>query len=386
MKFTHASLAKFFEERPTGICWDETRGLGSYKTGRGDIMLFVQYRLGNGKQRKKTLGKLQELPLPEFRALALKYTMAARHGEDLVEAQRIKDAPRLTLSEAYEAYCMSLKRKGASPATLSLNAQNYGKRLERLAGRELASLTRTEVRAFHASWGKAGHFTVANQTLRLLRTIINFSRKRLDAADLHENVCEAVELFQERGERKVISAAELAAWWRQTGLIANPLRCCYWRGLLLTGLRRQELASLRWEHVLADRIKIICPKGGVKRAFELFITDELRLMFPHSPWVFAAASSTGYMLNPFDVNLPGSAPHAVRRTFASLATECGIDPYTLRFLLNHSTGAGNDVTSRYVIPSWEHRAAASRKVAAHVIEVVGAPKLLDYQPSLVTNI
>jgi integrase len=223
-----------------------------------------------------------------------------------------------------------------------------------------------------------------NQTLRLLRTIINFSRKRLDVGDLHENVCEAVELFQERGERKVIPASELAAWWRQTELVANPLRRCYWRGLLLTGLRREELASLRWEHVLEDRIKIICPKGGVKRAFELCITDELRrevldpareaeaLMFPNSPFVFAAASSTGYMLNPFDVNLPGSAPHMMRRTFCSLAIECGVDPYTLKFLINHSVSGGSDVTARYIIPSWEHRAMASRKVAAHVMEVVGA--------------
>ena len=107
-----------------------------------------------------------------------------------------------------------------------------------------------------------------------MRTIINFSRKRLDAADVHENVCEAVELFQEVGA-EVIAASSLAAWWAQTGLIQNPLRRCYWRGLLLTGVRREELASLRWEHVLEDRIKIICPKGGVKRAFELCMTPEL---------------------------------------------------------------------------------------------------------------
>ena len=101
-------------------------------------------------------------------------------------------------------------------------------------------------------------------------------------------------------------------------------------------------------------------------------------MFPHSPFVFAAASSTGYMLNPFDVNLPGSAPHMMRRTFCSLAIECGVDPYTLKFLINHSVG-GNDVTARYVIPSWEHRANASRKVAAHVMQVVGSIKALTWQ-------
>ncbi len=55
----------------------------------------------------------------------------------------------------------------------------------------------------------------------------------------------------------------------------------------------------------------------------------------------------------------------MRKTFASLTIECGVDPYTLKFLLNHSVG-GNDVTAKYVIPSFEHRAAAARKVAAHI--------------------
>ena len=88
------------------------------------------------------------------------------------------------------------------------------------------------------------------------------------------------------------------------------------------------------------------------------------------------------MLNPFDVNLPGSAPHMMRRTFCSLAIECGVDPYTLKFLINHSVG-GNDVTARYIIPSWEHRASASKKVAAHVMEVVSpaASKLLSFKAS-----
>jgi hypothetical protein len=237
MKFTHSTLAKFFETKPRGVCWDETRGLGAYRTSQGDLMLFVQYRLSNGKQRKKTLGKLQELPLQEFRALAIKYTMAARHGEDLVQAQRVKDEPGLSVGSAYEAYCISLIKRGASPTTLRLNAKNWKLRLSKLQGRELATLTRTDVRLLHATWGKLGHVTAANQTLRLLRTILNFSRKRLDVGDLHENVCEAVELFTEVGRREVIAAGDLAAWWAQTSLIQNSLRRCYWRGLLLTGLR-----------------------------------------------------------------------------------------------------------------------------------------------------
>jgi integrase len=364
-KLTQAAIAKFCETPTRAILWDtETRGLGIYQTSKG-ASLLVLYRMPNGKQYKKTLCHVHELPLNEVRALALKYTLAARQGEDLAATQRAKATQRLTLGSAYGAYCDSLKKRGASPLTLRLNAKNWELRLSKLASREVASLTRTEMRQLHATWGRSGHVTSSNPTLRLCRTIVNFSRKRLDAVDLHKNVCEAVELFTEVGVRKVIPASDLAAWWAQTSLIPNPLRRCYWRGLLLLGVRREELASLRWEHVLEDRIKIIKPKGGASRAFELFLTPELgevlaeareagQVMFPHSPFVFAASSSTGYLLNPFDVNLPNCAPHMMRRTFCSIAVECGIDPYTLKFLVNHSMGGSSDVTARYVIPSWDH--------------------------------
>jgi integrase len=221
---------------------------------------------------------------------------------------------------------------------------------------------------------------VANQTIRLCKTLLSFAIKRLDC-ELTMNVCQSVELFPERGRRRVITASDLPQWWAQVQRIENPIRKCYWLGLLLTGLRRQELATLRWEHVLEDRLKIIKPKGGVKRAYEIALTPQLKAvleelrdagakLYPKSPFCFPAASATGYVLNPSDPNLPNCAPHDLRRSFCSLAIECGVDPYTLKFLVNHATNGGSDVTARYVIPSFDHKAAAARKIAAHIEAII----------------
>jgi hypothetical protein len=59
-------------------------------------------------------------------------------------------------------------------------------------------------------------------------------------------------------------------------------------------------------------------------------------------------------------------------SFCSLAIECGVDPCTLKFLVNHATNGGSDVTARPTIPSFEHRAAAARKIAAHIEAIVGS--------------
>jgi integrase len=42
---------------------------------------------------------------------------------------------------------------------------------------------------------------------------------------------------------------QLAVWFREVRLIANPVHSAYLQGLLLTGARREEWAGLRWEDV-----------------------------------------------------------------------------------------------------------------------------------------
>ena len=63
------------------------------------------------------------------------------------------------VSDAYVAYVEALKRKGASPNTLRLNRQNWRLRLSKHQGREITSITRADVRSWHATWGKSGHAT-----------------------------------------------------------------------------------------------------------------------------------------------------------------------------------------------------------------------------------
>jgi hypothetical protein len=42
--FTIAALNKRFAQDPTGIAWDNTRGLGCYRNRDGSLSLFAQYR------------------------------------------------------------------------------------------------------------------------------------------------------------------------------------------------------------------------------------------------------------------------------------------------------------------------------------------------------
>jgi integrase len=371
--FTITALNKRFAQNPAGVVWDTTRGLGCYRNRDGSLSLFAQYRCGT-KAKKRVLGRVTEISLAEARTQATELLLNGRNGKDIVAEAKAKAAKALTLGDSYVAYMESLRRKGCSQNTIHLNTVNYTKHLSHWEGRELTSLTRADCRGLHTELLRRGP-TLANQVLRLLRTIISYAMKRLDIPPMQNPVL-GVEWHREVGARKSIPTSELAAFWEATGRIENQIRRAYWRGLLLTGLRRQELATLRWEHVLEDRVKIVRPKGGEKRAFEVALTSQLKavleearqagaMMFPSSPFVFPAASSTGYVLNPFDPALPGVSPHQLRRTFVTCCIECGLDPFITKALVNHAQNL-SDMTSRYLQISEDRLREAAARVTAFI--------------------
>ncbi|CAM5771836.1 integrase [Labrys miyagiensis] len=381
LKFTTAALTKHFGT-PTGtrgILWDtEVRGLGAYGLGAGDCTLFVQYRLANGLQRKKTIGRLRELSLSDARMKALEYSMAARHGEDLVAVRKIMEKPKLTLADAYLAYDEALKRRNVSTNTLALNARNWKRFISKYGARDIAAITKQDARAWHTKWGDSGP-TVANQCARLLRAIYNYAAKVAD--DLPANPCRAIEYFTERNLRRVVSKDELAEWWLALENIPNPIRRAYWKLLLFTGLRKQDAATMRWDEVFDDRVHRPNPKGGRTKAFDLPMTAQLRqildeakaahdVLFPNSPYVFPSTAKCGHLVNPREEgSLPGCSPHDLRRTYATACVEAGVDPYVLKLLLNHAANK-NDVTSRYVRISPEHKSKAAIAVASYISDLL----------------
>ncbi|AIQ91326.1 tyrosine-type recombinase/integrase [Methylobacterium oryzae] len=374
-KFTTTSLSRHLTAPQSGaqtVVWDtETRGLGAYCGKTGVASFFVHCRVA-GRQRKTTLGRVNEIAIADARAKAAEIMLAASQGRDVEEERAATARSRLSLADAFAEYTSALQRKEASPRTLSLNEHNWRKMLAPYGTRDLRTLTRREVRAWHESWGQIGP-TAANQGARLLRAIYNYADRKL-ADDLPTSPCVAVEFFKERGTRRVLSWDELPGWWDKVVTLGNPVRRVYWKLLLLSGLRMSDAATIRWEDVRGNVLRRPNPKGGRGRAFDLPLTLQLRTVFAEareaaerlhqgSPWVFPAESACGHVTNMRELKaFPGVWPHDLRRTYATACAEAGIDPYTIKLLLNHALDR-SDVTSLYVRPSAGHVAAAAQKVA-----------------------
>ena len=134
--------------------------------------------------------------------------------------------------------------------------------------------------------------------------------------------------------------------------------------VMYTGCRRNEAQTLKWENVDIEKGLFIFkdPKNGddhllpmgdhlfeiIKQRYELKNNE---YVFPGSNMVSKAKHVSGAQglleavreQTGIEISL-----HDLRRTFATICNNLDYGPYTIKRLLNHRSGAKNDVTGGYV--------------------------------------
>lgn len=134
--------------------------------------------------------------------------------------------------------------------------------------------------------------------------------------------------------------------------------------IMYTGCRRNEAQTLKWENVDIEKGLFVFkdPKNGddhllpmgdhlfeiIKKRYELRRND---YVFPGSGMTSSAKHIAGAqgLLNTINKQTGIEISlHDLRRTFATICNNLDYGPYTIKRLLNHRSGAKNDVTGGYV--------------------------------------
>ena len=382
-----------------------TPGLGLRVTLGGSRTYIFEARAGNKVLRRK-IGDARTMLLKDAQAAAtdLKRLTDAKKDPRVLDRQhqlaleaeeqkrQVENSPALVAWDIYvesnaQEWSERYKLDHAIMSRPAGGAITRGKRpgmpdtkesgiLRPILELPLAAITRTRIEAW-VDGERSRRPTRTRLALSMLTAFLNWCRDHNQEVtdfsgirtevypyrdQVNENVCRRIKkrLGTSEPKKDALQVEQLQLWFQAVQRIPNRTQSAYLQCLLLTGARRNEMASLRWEDVdLNWKMLSIRDKVEGNRTIPLTPYVEVLLLelqrlnqqLPRvhnllrskstapsetrqpSPWVFSSATSaSGRIQEPrlahnkalAAVGLPALSIHGLRRSFGTLAewVEC----------------------------------------------------------------
>jgi integrase len=193
-----------------------------------------------------------------------------------------------------------------------------------------------------------------------------------------------------------MSERDLPKFFEHLVDIRNPIHREFWTMLLLTGLRRGDVETMRWENVHLDQgfISIPTPKGGIGKAFRCPISRSISHCLERAgragkliaeeqalTWVFPSEGSASGHIEEVKNDIPGRSPHALRHSFRNFCAGANVSSVHSRLLMNHAVEADVHHSYMTVTAMFDQLRKASEEVCAYITKHLpkGAWQQLDRQ-------
>jgi len=333
---------------------DAVGGFALRVTDRGVKTWILQREIDRRTVRVK-LGTFPDMGVREARELAKDLAAKVRLGQD---PRRRRDVP--ALGDFFEEYLD--RHAKPNKKTWKTDADTYKLRLSGWKHRPLDSITKADVRTLHEKIGREVGRPAANKMLTVLGSV--YSRAEEWGAFDGPSPVRGVRKFRERPRERFLSGDELGrfldalAW--EYGEPAegdphrrNPDAADFFKVLLLTGARKGNTLTMKWEQVDLDAARWTIPdsKSGepvvlplIPAVIEILQRRRERI---DSPWIFPgrlsdhfAEPKTAFARVLSRAGIDNLRMHDLRRTFGSHLAMNGVSlPLIARALGQSSTSA-----------------------------------------------
>lgn len=231
--------------------------------------------------------------------------------------------------------------------------------------------------------------TQANCVFRIIRTLFNFAidnyEDEKEEPIIKRNPVNKLSKMRawnkERPRHGMVPLKKLGVWADAIVTHLSETIGDYLLTLVVTGLRKQELATLKWEYVDFENGFITIPKTKNGKPHVLPITRFMRALlrnrrmhrtneyvFPGGRWGTKGCLQSPYKAIARIRQVTGIpfAPHDLRRTFNKLAEKAGVEEWLRKRMLNHTP---QDVTGKhYSVPDPEDLREPMEKVSMSFLE------------------
>ena len=381
-KLTSATISRrTVEALPVGereaVYWDtELSGFGVRVYPSGTKVYLAQTRAG-GRSRRVTVGRHGLITAEQARRKAAQIIADIKAGNEPVlhngAAQRDLGPTVAELAERFMREHVAVRCK---PAT----ARNYRYAFDKcllpaLGSLRLGEIGRERVAAFQYSLHETPF--LSNKAVDALSRLYNMA-EQWGVAPEGGNPCRFIRKYKETPRERFLSDEEFRRLGRVLDEVeaedkVRPSAVAAFRLLMLTGCRRNEILTLRWEDVDFDAGELRLPDAKTGARSVAISPSARRVLanlprLPDNPWVIAGTKpgarfsnlNNAWLIVRSRAGLDDVRIHDLRHSFASRALALGESLSMIGKLLGHRKV---QTTARYAHLKRDSVKAAAARVA-----------------------
>jgi integrase len=386
LKLTDTLLETWRDFGMQGVVADtEVKGLrvrvGVHRTS----FTFFQEHWAKGERRPSTfvtLGHFPDMSVADARKAAL--VIAGRNASGRIVPGRRSAAKVGPAVAGYIEYVKARAAKKGKAPIWAKNVESLANKhilpaFERWTLAELSALPAAVAKWHNDITEKSGP-VAANHAAKVLRAVYRRAA-RLDRSLPPHNPASAVEFNAEQRSQNALALVDFPKWRKAWDKIESPIRKAFQNVNLLSGARPGELSKLKWSDVLprercfvirgakADNDIHVPLSAAIAREFKR-ARDAARTDKIESPYVFPARAN-GHIVK-FDVDGLPAHGMALRRTWRTVAADCGVDELLSHFMLGHiPAGISRGYVAKMVLSSGQGMRSAQRVVSRRIVGLLG---------------
>jgi integrase len=309
--FTKKAIDLLVSGPTRGYYYDsQVRGLALAvdPTGR---KTFLLYRKVKGRPERVKIGTFPDMSIEGARTQAQGMNVVIAQGGNPAQERRSVRA-EMTLQELFDTFLLLYAKE--RKRTWKTDQWTFDKYLHGWKLKKISTILRQDIIALHAHLGRTHGKYIANRVVELLSSM--FNRAREDWGYEGSNPAEKIRPFKERKRARFLDANELPAFFKSVATEENETIRDYILVSLLTGGRRSNVVSMRWDEIDWTRSEwnISAEKAKADEPITIVLTppvveilakrkaESLKVSSKEgtepNEWVFPGVGKTGHLVEP----------------------------------------------------------------------------------------
>lgn len=329
----------------------------------GGTKTYYAYMKFQGTPKRIKIGRVGQTKLHDARRQAHTLKEMADNGQDPT-LQRRENLNDITFRQFYEniykpEYSLIYKK----PHSVENDDSVFKHRLSQFHNRKLLSIKPDEIERLHAETQKTHSPYTANRVLSLIKHMYVIAVKK-GLMGLRGNPAGGIRKFTEKSRDRFLSGDELKRFWAALCDVKNDVFKNYVMISLFTGMRRNNVLTMRWEHVdfASGLIYVPDSKGG--QPLQIPMVNQVRELLlkisqgKKSGWVLPSKkSASGHFEDPKRpwqellrvADIKDMRIHDLRRTMGSWQAISGASLPIIGKSLGHKSTSATQVYSRLTV-------------------------------------